>query len=76
MPKVIKILVLSIICLAVMTCCSNVDPVQKSREMLEAGEISTLVQYYNVHAEKIDKEKMSEIDQLLTDYIQTQLLLF
>lgn len=62
------------ICMVMMTCCSNVDPVQKSKEMLEAGEITTLVQYYNGHVEKIDSEQKSEIDHLIADYIHIQLI--
>lgn len=62
------------ICLVVMILLHRVDPVQKSKEMLEAGDISKLVQYYNGHSEKIDKEEKTEIDQLLLDYIHSQII--
>lgn len=63
-----------IICSVVMACCSRVDPVQKSKEMLEAGDVSTLVQYYNEYAKKFDSEKKSEIDQFLAEYIHAQVI--
>ena len=62
------------ICLAVIAWRYRADPVKKSEEMLQAGDISTLVQYYNRHVEKMGEEEKSEIDELLTDYIHKPLI--
>lgn len=74
MSKVGFVFLALFICLVVMILLHRVDPVKKSKEMLEAGDIPNLVQFYNKHAENIDPEEKTEIDQLLSDYIHAQVI--
>lgn len=74
MRKVGYIFLILFIFMLLMKLMYREDPVKKSKEMLEAGDISKLVQYYNGHAEKIDTEEKTEIDQLFADYIESQMI--
>jgi hypothetical protein len=51
--------------------CSLGDPIQKTTDYLNAGNISEGVQYYNEHIEKADDQTREEIDNLISDYIDS-----
>ena len=61
MPKAGYVLLILFISLVLLKWLYAVDPVQKSKEMLEAGDISKLVQYYNNSLETVSvKRAVSE----------------
>jgi hypothetical protein len=65
------LLILLIVILFILSGCAFGDPMQKTTEYLDSGNITEGIQYYNKHIEKADDQTREEIDKMISDHIDS-----